>query len=366
MKRRFIVGLIVIAVAGWLASGTVDAAWSGPTRVLNGDGYFGIAAVVDSGNHVHLAASSDGIWYATNRTGAWVTKRILNPRSDPQYRYTWDTPLIAVDENDRIYVAATEWRWSDDGGLPSSMGAFYVTDKGRVHGTFPSTPSRLGGSDKVGTSLRVANGRLYATLICDRCSGIVRSVWFRTLKAGTWTTVNLGQGSWASMRLPSNGRPRIALSSDTGIRYAVASSSVGGFTTTTIPGTTANDDDPILAIDAQGHSSVVWWRYDPSSDTEREFYSALAGGVWSSPTTVASTVHYFLGTGFDVDTNGHPHVVTASFDKVIRDRRLVNGTWMVSVVASSADVYALTARRAGAGKIVVAWTTPSGVFVSKG
>ncbi len=342
------------------AAQVAPAAFSSPTHVTTGS-FAAVAAVVDGTNHVHIAATGNsGVWYATNRSGSWVSHKIIgNPAHGG-----WYGPLIAIDDNDRVYVAATKWQGPE---IPSNMGVFYVTDKGRARGTFPSSPTQIAAAGKSGQSLKINGGHIYLSLDYDICcvSPDWPPVWFRTNASGSWVTTKLGNGWGPSMRLATNGRARIVYSAQVGLRYAVAATTTGSFSTTTIPGTTSNDMGPILSLDAQGYSAAAWLHSTASGWIER--YSTRKSGSWSTPVAVVSSSLGFDAVSFDTDTLGRPHIVVANADdRILRDWRLAGGTWTATKIAGPAGVNSVSVRRAPSGTVVVAWVTGSGIYVSRG
>ncbi len=338
------------------------AVFSSPHHAVTGE-FFGVAAVVDSTNHVHIAATGKGgVWYITDR-GGWTAHRILKNPVDSAY----ETPLIAIDEHDRVHIAATKWQGPD---VPNNMGTFYVTDKGRTQGTFPAVATRIAAAGKSGTSLKVGNGHVYLTMepawcgLPDGC-GLNDPVWFRTNASGHWVTTTLGIGYGSSMRLATNGRARIVYATQNGLQYAVAATVAGGFSTTKIPNTSGKDFLPVLSMDAQGHSAVAWTHDTGSGRTAR--YSTRKSGSWSVPVTVASASNGFDAFSFDIDTLGRPHIVLANADnQMLRDKRLAGGAWTTVTIAGPVSVNAVSVRRAFSGIVVVAWATNTGIYVSRG
>ena len=337
------------------------AGFTAPHRVVGG-AFDGVAEVVDSANHVHLAATGKGgVWYMTDRSGGWTAHRILtNPHSG-----AYTNPLIAIDEHDRVYIAATKWVGPE---VPTYLGSFYVTDKGRARGTFPSTPTRIAPAGKGAESLKVANGHIYAALDYAECcvSPDWPPVWFRTNASGSWVTTKLGNGQSPSMRLPTNGHARIVYSGQSGLQYAVAATASGSFSKVRIPSTTGKDSWPLLSLDTSGSSAVAWF-HDNGSAGWTERYSTRKSGSWSAPLTVASSLNGFDAVSFDMDTLGRANVVIAnSDDQMLRDMRLVGSSWTSLPIAGPVAVNAVSVRRAAAGVVVVAWATNTGIWVSMG
>jgi hypothetical protein len=78
------------------------AGWDAPVRLadLAPDS---LAAVTDSANKVHVVATTldDGVWYFTNRHGAWESKQLLAPASTEWFVYD---SAIDVDASGRAHI----------------------------------------------------------------------------------------------------------------------------------------------------------------------------------------------------------------------------------------------------------------------
>src|SRR5882672_1739469 len=73
--------------------------FSSPLLLLNGH-FLYVSEVVDSTNHVHIAATGrHGLWYITDRGGSWRHARILHDLPNKSYV----EPSIALDTNDRVH-----------------------------------------------------------------------------------------------------------------------------------------------------------------------------------------------------------------------------------------------------------------------
>ena len=174
----------------------VPAGFSAPHMVVHGV-FDWLSEVVDSTNHVHIAATGrGGLWYLTNRTGTWSAHRILVSLHNKSY---FD-PSIALDDNDRVYIAVV--RQSCDNCAPGgSDGIFFVSDKGRTRGTFPSSPSRIGPNHSGAPSLKVSSGHIYLVYEKICClPGDPFKVILKTNATGPWTT-SPGDG-WRTIPIP--------------------------------------------------------------------------------------------------------------------------------------------------------------------
>ena len=330
-------------------------AWSAPVRVLNGF-FREISEAIDSTNHVHIAAAGrGGLWYITDRGGAWNAKRILvNPHNK-----SYQEPSIALDDHDRVYIAFS--RSSCNDCAPGSTdGIFTLTDKGRARGSFPSSPTRLAPAASAEPSLRVSGGHIYLAYQSDCCHpGPLPPLRFKTNVTGAWTTAQVAaSGDGPSLRLGTDGRARVAYAKPHGIGFATASSASGGFASVALPGTGSGDFRALLALDLHDRPSVVWLHDGVSMNGIR--YSSRGSSGWATPVEIAPTV----GTiGYALDAQDRPHVVIGAGK--VREERLVAGTWVASTV-SSKGALDVAIRRAFDGHMVVAYSAdPSGIYVSK-
>jgi hypothetical protein len=78
------------------------AGWDAPVRLAD-LAPTSLAAVTDSDNKVHVVATtlSDGVWYFTNRHGAWESKQLLAPGSAAWYVHD---AAIDVDGSGRAHI----------------------------------------------------------------------------------------------------------------------------------------------------------------------------------------------------------------------------------------------------------------------
>ena len=333
---------------------TLDG-WSSPLRVVSG-GFDAVSEVVDSTNHVHIAATGrGGVWYMTDRSGAWTRKKILANTGS----FSYVQPSIALDTNDRVFIAVLR--------VPNAegdLGIWYVTDKGRTRGTFATSPTRIAPAGNGMPSLKVSGGHLFLADVRGWCCVGDGQVQLRTNVTGHWTVATLGRGENPSLRIGSDGHPRVTFGrgdESMGIYYSVASSASGGFTTKKIPGTNASDVMPLLALDTSNRAHIAWAHQGSSSTAFRYIWQVASG--WHAPLTAVGNRPYSDSMGFDLDTQGRPNVVVGGSS--VHDEILMGGSWHQSTVATSTDVGQIVVRRAFNGHTVIVWTDTGGVFVSR-
>ena len=328
--------------------------WSQPQRVLSGQ-FTGVSEVVDSTNHVHIAVTGrGGVWYVTDRSGTWTQRRILANLTNTEYV----APSIALDEKDHVFIAVMRVPTTDVG----DQGIYYVTDKGRARGSFPTSPTMIAPPDDGEPSLKVSHGHLFLAYVNGWCCVGDGEVQVRTNATGRWTVAHIARGQNPSLRVGSDGRPRVAFDSgwDPGIHYAVAASASGRFSVTTVPGTDATDGTylgPALALDLNNRPHIAWFgaggiRYDWRSATG-----------WHGPARVA-TYQGVSYMAFDLDTLGRPNIVLGG--RTMRHELLVGGAWHETTVATQVDVAYVAIRRAFNGHTVIAWAdNGGGIWLSR-
>jgi len=91
----------------------VSGAWSGQVTILGSPNAWPSIAV-DGAGKAHIAVlhygSKPGVYYLTNKTGAWVSTRLTHSWSD-------GAPSIALDGSGHAYIATTRASWAADPGV---------------------------------------------------------------------------------------------------------------------------------------------------------------------------------------------------------------------------------------------------------
>ncbi|HKZ92625.1 MAG TPA: hypothetical protein VJZ50_10845 [Candidatus Limnocylindrales bacterium] len=332
-----------------------SATAASPALVLSGDFSQGIALALDQDGHRHLVAGNlrGDLWYATDRTGTWTTKRLLSGREG---WFGWSYPSIAMDENDRVHVAAVKWEWSTPSG---TGGIWYLTDAGRTRADF-GTATRIAGSMMTSPSLRVVDGiRYLAYAKCDCLPMQSRApLYFKTDRSGSVVTERLANVAYdPSLRVDRDGRAHIVYSDRQGLRYTRATTRTGDFTTPArIPGTSGLEGTPSLALDTSDQAHIAWSTWKQGHPL---FYVERTSAGWSTPLRLGNGT----STELSIDASDRPHVVLG-WDKVIH-RWLAGGTWQSTVVVSDVSSVDAAIRAFGTGA-TIAWSqdvSPSGVWV---
>ena len=328
-----------------------------PIRVLSGDFSQGIALALDSDGHRHLVAGNlrGDLWYATDRTGSWTTERLLTGRKG---WYGWSYPSVAMDEDDRVHVAAVKWEWSTPSG---TGGIWYLTDAGRARGDF-GTATRIAGNMMTSPSLRVVDGVLnlaYAKCECLPMQSMA-PLFFRTDRSGSPVITRIADVAYdPSLRVDRDGDAHIVYSDRHGLRYTTVSARTGDVTTPTrIPGSTGLEGTPSLALDAAERVHIAW---STSKQGHPVFYVRHTSAGWSPPLQLGNATM----TELSIDASGQPHVVLG-WGKVMH-RWLDGGTWQGSPVASDVSPKDAAIRAFGVGA-TIAWAQderPRGVWVAR-
>jgi hypothetical protein len=350
---------LLMGLAGGAPAGAAaPSAFSSPVRVVAGT-FTDLALIVDSTNHVHIAATGrQGVWYVTNRGGAWHRTRILHDLPNMSY---FD-PSIALDTHDRVFISVAR-NVCDDCTPGGSTGIYFVTDKGRARGTFPTSPTRIAPVRSAEGTLKVSNGHMFLSYVRPCCiPGPLPRVLVRTNASGTWTTRQVAlHGDVPALRIGSDGRPRVSYDRAGGIYFAVAASPTGAFTTVHVPGTTSDDVGAQLALDANKRPQLTWF-HDSLGTGDIRYIRRDAGG-WHGPIEVTSNPN-FASMAFDLDSLGRPNVALGAH--TVRNLVRSGGVWHASPVATGTDVREIVERRAFNGRVVIAWGAfNGGIFVSR-
>jgi hypothetical protein len=98
----------------FIMSAPASGSWPvSPTRLFSGE-VGAIDVVADSTNRLHVTwleeGTDPGVYYATNRTGAWVRTRLSRSGAD-------SSPSIALDATGKVYVAFARGYWAATPGL---------------------------------------------------------------------------------------------------------------------------------------------------------------------------------------------------------------------------------------------------------
>jgi len=368
--RVVVSALIVLALPGaasaagdgvrppTVAGVTPAAGWGTPLRLLPGT-WSDVSAAIDGDGAVHLAAvGTTGVWYATDRTGSWVSALVMGHRSGS----TWRHVSLALDADDRVTMVLSESFESKFGDVPGRI--WRVTDRGRPRGSFSArvavTPSGTDPSLKTPGHTYLA----YTSDVCfDVCEGASSRVSYQTDGPGGWLRRRLpGDAARPDLRVDGAGRPRLVYvgqGARARIVFASASSRTGAFGTQVIarPGGSLM---PRLALDGGGRPVVAWARVP-----------------FGSPGRVS--VARRSGTGWTVRFIGPGEVVAISLDAADRTHLAIGGqagvrevtvrsTLVTTPIDGGSEVTDVELRYPGSGPALVAYIRRSplaGVYVAR-
>jgi hypothetical protein len=342
-----------------LLTGAASPAAAGPVRVLSGDYGLGVSLALDPSGHRHVVASrSNGdLWYATDRSGAWQSKRILRGQDG---NIAWARPSVATDDAGRVHIAVVrEAAWDVPGGTD---GIYYLTDAGRTRGTF-GTPARIAGRNMTGPSLRILDGVRYLAYFRCLCTPVDRdaTLSFKTDRGGSWTTERVADyGVAPSLRVDPAGRPRIVFQARNGLRYVAGATRRGGFGASERVPASGQPDRPSLALDSAGAARLTWISH-AGAGVSQVLYAQRSASGWSNPR--------ILGPGHDaalsIDASDRPHVAIAG--QRLRHRWLADGAWQARVLTGRVEPSSLGIRAFDRGASI-AWRQneqPRGVYVTR-
>jgi hypothetical protein len=313
--------------------------------------------------HIAASAQDGALLYATDRTGSWVTTRVLAGPAEP-HAWAWVAPSIAIDTDGSIHIAVVRATVADTPG--STNGISYVTDAGRAPGDF-GPRVRITGAGMTSPSLRVVQGVRYLAYARCACTPGDRTapLYFRTDRSGSWRLELIDDyATLPSLRVATNGRAQIVYADRKGLRYTRARSRVGDFTAPVrIPGS-FKGGEPSLALDSSNRPHLSWGVNGRNRD-QVVLYARRVDGAWSTPRQLGPG----LLTALSMDAQDRPHVVFARDDhggKLIHRWR-AGGTWRRSTISQGEDISSL-AIRAFNDHATIAWaqgSRPRGVWVTR-
>jgi hypothetical protein len=354
---------------------------SSPVLALSGRFDFGTSSdlALDRDGHRHVAATSGrgDLWYATDRSGHWVSQRLLRGEDG---RIAWAFPSLVTDERGRVHVAVV--RYYESYSPSATDGIWYLTDAGRARGHF-GPRIRLAGDMATSPSLRVVDGVRY--LAYSRCTCAIGAdeapLFFKTDRSGSWRRERVADyGLEPSLRVGADGRARIAYRARQGVRFTTARTRLGGFSTPVrIAGSGGVQGAPSLALGAGGQPQVAWHAYrDPSGPP----LASVAARITPESAVVRDEVLYarrsrdgwvtprVLGPGrlveLSLDAVGRPHVVMGTTDRVVHRWR-GGDRWERRVLADGIQPVSVGIRAFGR-RASIAWSqtdVPRGVWVTR-
>ena len=328
----------------------------------------GISLAIDDEDARHLAiagfrSGAGDLWYATDREGAWTTKRLLTGERFE----TWTQPSLAIDTDGSLHIAVLN---ACAGCTPSdSDGIYYVTDRDRAPGDF-GPPVKVSPADVWEPSLAVADGvrhLAYRKFSIPSDGPASVPVFVRNDRSGAWQTERLDDvGYDPQVRVDSDGRAHVVYSGERELRYAKERADLDGYRQPVgIDGTGRLPGDVSLTLDDSGRPGVAW---APWKDGEPPSWLERKPAGWSE--------RVVLGGGLVLDSardaEGRPHVLVGrgiyGKDGELIHHWLGEDGWQQSVVTSGIglDDAQIEFYDHGATIAWSQWTEPAGVWVTDG
>jgi hypothetical protein len=345
-----------------LAGAGHSASWGPAHQVLAGPVQLFSSAVDQQGNvHLAIVTASGDLHYATNRSGSWSQHTLLTHGSG----IAWSSPAIAVDDQDRVHIAVVKMP-SATGTGQQGLGIWYLTDMGRAHGSFPTTPTRLAPDGEGRPRLAAVGGHLYLADVKGWCCTGNGTVQLRTDASGSWTVATVAHGGdFPRIGVGSDGHAQIVYWRTIGqvaVFYGRAATMSGGFQPYRVPGSVAGDEVPKIALGSSGRPTVLWSRWP---DHEQDLMVARRTGTGWQPPSTAAVAGVNALYALAVDANNQPLVAFGQAN--LHARVLHLGTWEDSLVASGQHTVYLETDTLPGGGAVVAWSNSgsnAGVWVS--
>lgn len=243
-----------------------------------------VSMAIDPDGHLHIAAIKGWgtLVYVTDRTGSFVTHVVAEPVPDGGERTPWQTPALALDEANRVSIAAV--LTSSGTGCDCTEGVFLFSDKGRARGTFPRTGTRIAGRNAHDPTIKTVDGHLH--LVFRRGAEYAETpppgdgkVWYRTNVSGSWTSELVAGDMPGSpvpvFRLGEDGTAWIAWSTGK-VHLASSTTPTGGFHSTVAPESPLHADGLSMAMASWDRPQIAM----SDSDTAFiQYYGMGDGGV---------------------------------------------------------------------------------------
>jgi hypothetical protein len=354
------------------------ARWSTePRRILSG--YCSTpVATVDQASQFHVAAiCEDRIRYATSADGkSWKTSTLAAPPDGSDL-----DPQLAVDGS-TLYLAYTH-RGPVDldtcGGPDPRLGArgVYYRTRSLPSGGW-SEPTRIGRVGDQLRSLRVVDGVIHETIVADDGLGPTS---YGSQDGTTFREVKIPAAEATSLRVGDDGRPRIAYTSGSAIKYAV----VTGDRLSTARVFSADDvqmQSPVLVLGSDDHAFVSWAALEidmgggcespepPKPTHKGTWFATDVDGRWATKRLSKDVGSALLA--LDV-VRGRLHAIYSDSRGIRYVTRASDGTWSGSRLDVSRDFSGSVLRRDPAtglllliGRMLGEDETDSGIYAVTG
>jgi hypothetical protein len=365
--RQGMVGIALLgAIAGlsiMVAPASAVTGWTGPQAIGSAASCFDVNVAIDATGRYHVAAICNGhVQYSSsNPNGSWSTTTFSHPSGTADVG-----PQIAID-GATISIAFNRVTPMDCG---VGRVGIYVRTRSLTGATW-SAATLLGHAGDRLQSFRAEGGKIHATVDSDYPPN-TSHVYYETYSGGVLKRYVLaGAGYQSSLRVGGDGRARIVYEVAVGLRYAVFNGV--GLTTSSIPGTTANDHNPLLVLDAQNKAYVIWTHEEPAGCApgtaealDGTYYATNRTGSWTAAasrrfTTVKGPAAITLDAG-----SGRAYVLVAARTSGLRYwTKPVIGAWSSQLLSSVHAGSVAIRRNASDGKLLAVYTSPKIRFFTK-
>ncbi|MEX1345694.1 MAG: hypothetical protein AB1Z63_13605, partial [Candidatus Limnocylindrales bacterium] len=318
---------------------------------------------VDPDGHRHIVAITrvDGpevggdLWYATDRSGAWVARQLLVGQG---CEASWGEPDMAIDVDGSVHVVVVDGRPCDTPSVPD--GIHYLTDAGRDSGDF-SGPIRIVGARMSDPALVVADGVRYLAYSRAALPGEQDSPAFlRVDPSGQWAVERIAdQADDVALQVDASGRIHLVYRDVSGfdrrpLLYTMSRPWHEGLAPPARIPRSRGAMDPSLAVDAAGRAQATWL----TGAAPFVAWSERTDDGWSRPLRPGQGRHHFLG----VDDAGRSHLI---FERALDGERVVlhavrdGDAWTEGILARGDARGGLDGAVHGTESLA-AWTPPDG------
>ena len=317
------------------------AAWSAAHTVLKGS-CWDSAGTVDDAGRFHVAASCDGvIRYAESTDGrTWKTVHFSLPA-----RRLDVTPQVTVDGS-TLYLAYTRLAVADggcgDNGL-IDVGVYYRT-RSLPDGAW-TAPVRLGRALDHLQAFRVARGVIHETFTSG---GSTVPVSYGVLDHGRYRHSVIPGATGTSLRVGDDGQARIAYTTGSAIRYAVAGHDAAMSIRTIFRSKSMELGTPSMVLGPGDHAYMAWDAdriFETGGCTEPEpppapkpgtYFATDASGSWA----VRWISKIIAQPSIALDPSSGRVDVVVSYQAGIRQlTRAADGTWSGKLIPGTKDTH---------------------------
>lgn len=338
------------------------AGWSKPALVGPSGDCGSVAAGIDSAGRFHVTANcAKGIVYAVSSPGgSWTTTTFASPanRTDlgPQLEFDGNVTYLAY------------YQVSDGGcGGPVDTGVYYRMQT--TPGGAWSIPTRIGVQGDGLEAFRESGGTLYAAVVSGYNTNYFESIHGDTIHRYSISDAWAGTFDPMSLRLGSDGKPRIAYTSLSGIRYGVFNGS--GFTTATIVKQDGYAWQPNFVLDPSNNPHLLWTHSPPPggcasrdpSPKDGTYYATNASGAWTSARFTTDVGD----TSIQIDNaTGQVYALVTADEGLAEFTMSPSGGWTPSFLTVLAISKPLIRRDPASGRLLVAFVVDSGGAATPG